>query len=156
MYHIEELLTKLDRVRGSGSQYMACCPAHDDRSPSLAIKEVDGKILMNCMAGCNIQEITSAMGIQLKDLFADSSYTTEQRKKYRKIKNLSKLWGALFLELHVLLQIVNNRVCDETLSKNKRFTENRPDFKALPPEFWERELLAANRVKRIIGDIYGL
>lgn len=153
---LEELLRKLDRVRGNDSQYMACCPAHDDRTPSLAIKEVDGKILINCMAGCSINEITSAMGIQLKDLFVDSSYTTRQRDEYRRIKNLSKLWGALFHELHVLLQIVNNRVCDDTLSKDKKFKENRPDFKPLPPDFWERELLAASRVKRIIGDIYGL
>jgi len=153
---INELLSGLDKVRGNNGQYMACCPAHDDLSPSLAIKDVDGKILLNCMAGCDVFDITNAMGIQIKDLFIDSSFTSEQRNKYKKMKNMSELWKALNHELHVLLQIVSNRVCDETLSKDRKYTERKQDFKPLASEFWDRELLAVKRIKRIIGDLYEL
>jgi len=54
MSNVEELLHRLDKVRTSGkSKWMACCPSHQDKSPSLGIKLLDdGKILINCLAGC--------------------------------------------------------------------------------------------------------
>lgn len=40
--------------RRVGNQWMARCPAHDDRNPSLAISEdVTGKVLVHCHAGCD-------------------------------------------------------------------------------------------------------
>ena len=152
---IESLVTMLNgKPKGKG--YIACCPAHDDKHPSLSINEDNGKILIKCWSGCSVESIVSAIGIETKDLFSQSNFTGSQRKEYKKVKNLSELWGALFHEQHVLLQIVNNRVCDEALSKDKNFMKCRPEFKPLPPEFWDREILAAKRVKRIIGDIYEL
>jgi hypothetical protein len=38
--------------RKVGSQWMACCPAHSDRNPSLSVQEKDGKVLLHCHAGC--------------------------------------------------------------------------------------------------------
>jgi len=35
-----------------GSNWMAHCPAHDDREPSLSIRNADGKVLVRCHAGC--------------------------------------------------------------------------------------------------------
>jgi DNA primase len=40
---------------------MGCCPAHDDRNPSLAIREVDGKLLFHCHAGCSQREVIEAL-----------------------------------------------------------------------------------------------
>lgn len=67
----DRLLTRLDRVRQTGSnQWSACCPAHDDRSPSLGIKELpDGRLLIRCHAGCNAEEIVSAVSLSLSDLY---------------------------------------------------------------------------------------
>ena len=40
--------------RQTGSSWMARCPAHDDRDPSLSIREgVSGKTLIHCHAGCD-------------------------------------------------------------------------------------------------------
>ena len=40
--------------RRSGSNWMAPCPAHEDREPSLSIRDVDdGKVLVHCHAGCD-------------------------------------------------------------------------------------------------------
>jgi hypothetical protein len=40
---------------------MACCPAHDDRNPSLSIREADGKVLVRCHAGCPQQAVIDAL-----------------------------------------------------------------------------------------------
>lgn len=37
------------------------CPAHDDRSPFLSVKETsDGKLLLHCFTGCSFDEIIKA------------------------------------------------------------------------------------------------
>ena len=67
----QALLDRLSGVRQRGTgQWSAICPAHDDRSPSLSVKELpDGRILIYCFAGCDINAITSALGIDLSDLY---------------------------------------------------------------------------------------
>jgi len=49
---INNLLGRLNKVKSTGrNSWLACCPAHDDRSPSLSIKEeADGHILLHCFA----------------------------------------------------------------------------------------------------------
>lgn len=65
------LLDRLDGVRGTGpGRWIARCPAHEDRRPSLAIREVDdGTVLVRCFAGCGASEVVSAVGLELRDLF---------------------------------------------------------------------------------------
>lgn len=65
------LLSQLTKVKPNGrGQYIACCPSHNDRHPSLAIRQTDdGKILLKCFAGCSAYEIVSAVGLSLNDLF---------------------------------------------------------------------------------------
>lgn len=43
------------------NHWMACCPAHDDRNPSLSITERDGKLLVNCKAGCPQSAVIGAL-----------------------------------------------------------------------------------------------
>ena len=68
------LLSRLDGVRHAGEkQWKACCPAHDDRHPSLSIREThDGTLLVKCWAGCSAKEIVAAIGLELRDLFPNS------------------------------------------------------------------------------------
>lgn len=67
---VEEVLNRLTKVKKSGKdKWMACCPAHEDSSPSLAIKESDGTILLHCFAGCGVDDICGAIGIELVELF---------------------------------------------------------------------------------------
>jgi hypothetical protein len=47
-------------ARRSGNRWMARCPAHDDRSPSLSITERDGRIFLHCFAGCAYADIVAA------------------------------------------------------------------------------------------------
>jgi hypothetical protein len=66
---IEALLSRLSGVKGRNGNYVACCPAHEDRKPSLAVKEQDGKILVHCFGGCSVENIVGAVGMDLTDLF---------------------------------------------------------------------------------------
>ena len=71
MRPIEGLLYKLEGLRKNGDgKWTARCPAHDDRTPSLNIRELDdGKVLLKCWAGCSIEAIVKALGLHLRDLF---------------------------------------------------------------------------------------
>jgi 5S rRNA maturation endonuclease (ribonuclease M5) len=40
---------------------MAPCPAHEDRNPSLSIREIDGKVLLHCHAGCSQRDVIEAL-----------------------------------------------------------------------------------------------
>ena len=42
--------------------WMACCPAHDDRNPSLSISETsDAKVLVHCHRGCDQETVISVL-----------------------------------------------------------------------------------------------
>ncbi|WP_447902142.1 virulence-associated protein E [Pseudomonas serbica] len=68
---LEKVLSCLDKVKPAGAnKWKACCPAHDDKTPSLAISETsDGTVLLKCWVGCTAQSIVSAIGLELRDLF---------------------------------------------------------------------------------------
>ena len=72
---IERLLASLDRLKRTGpNTWVASCPAHADKSPSLSIREADaGKVLIHCHAGCSAHEVVSAVGLELTDLFPPRS-----------------------------------------------------------------------------------
>jgi hypothetical protein len=68
---IDQLLSRLDKVKPSGpGKWKACCPSHDDKEPSLSIREADdGKVLLHCWTGCTARDIAAAVGLDLCDLF---------------------------------------------------------------------------------------
>ncbi|AGZ36942.1 MULTISPECIES: virulence-associated protein E [unclassified Pseudomonas] len=68
---LDKVLNRLDKVKSAGAdKWKACCPAHDDKHPSLAISETsEGVVLLKCWAGCTTKEIVSAIGLELRDLF---------------------------------------------------------------------------------------
>lgn len=58
------------RTRGNGNgQHTAQCPAHEDRNPSLSVREQDGKVLLNCHVGCSTDQILEALALTMGDLF---------------------------------------------------------------------------------------
>ena len=67
---VHDILSRLQGVNGGGGQWSARCPAHDDKRQSLSISQgKDGQVLLKCHAGCTVESITSALGIEVKDLF---------------------------------------------------------------------------------------
>jgi putative DNA primase/helicase len=74
--------------RKEGSQWKACCPAHEDSNPSLAIRDDRGKLLFHCHAGCAQDAVIEALkerGLwesepreQPRRVVAEYSYTDER------------------------------------------------------------------------------
>ena len=56
--------------RTGPDRWVALCPAHDDRRPSLSIHEAeDRKVLLKCWSGCSVQAILEVLGLSLANLF---------------------------------------------------------------------------------------
>ncbi len=71
---IDELLGQLEAVRARGSgKWQARCPAHEDRHPSLSIREGERGLLVKCWAGCTLEELTRALGLRVRELFYDTN-----------------------------------------------------------------------------------
>ena len=78
---MEQILQRLEKVRKSGDGYLACCPVHDDRSPSMTIKDVGDKILMYCFScGAKGDEIIKALGLPTSVIFKDEGKTDFDKK----------------------------------------------------------------------------
>ena len=71
MSQIDNLLSHLDKVKRTGkASWIACCPAHDDRGPSLSIRELDDeRVLLHCFSGCSVHEVLNAVGLDMAALF---------------------------------------------------------------------------------------
>ncbi|CCK59356.1 DUF3631 domain-containing protein [Mycobacterium canetti] len=57
------------QVTDHGDRATAQCPAHDDHRPSLALRQVDGSVLIHCHAGCETASVVAALGLGLADLY---------------------------------------------------------------------------------------
>lgn len=64
---VEEALERFGSVRSIGGDWQ--CPAHDDHNPSLSVSDRDGRALVCCHKGCSAKEVTTALNLQIGDLF---------------------------------------------------------------------------------------
>ena len=97
---LENIIAKLDKVkRVNGTQYKALCPVHNEKTPSLSIKEAsNGDVIAYCF-GCGATgiDVVSALGLEKSELFRESyqmneekpDYETQQKKQY--LDDVSKL-----------------------------------------------------------------
>src|ERR1019366_8119180 len=99
------------QARRSGSAYMACCPAHEDSSPSLSIKEDGGKVLLHCHAGCSQRDVVEAL--KVRGLWEVAAPATTWAKRIVATYNYTDAAGEL------LYQIVR--------FEPKDFRQRRPD-----------------------------
>lgn len=83
---IESLLSRMSKVRRRGNnKWMVSCPCHEDRTPSLAIKDDNGSILLHCFSqGCAPADICAAIGHEISDLFPPSDNYDASQAKPRK------------------------------------------------------------------------
>ena len=65
-------------------RWLARCPAHSDKHPSLAIRELDdGRILAHCFAGCAVESVLAAVGLTLSNLYPPraAGYTSKPERR---------------------------------------------------------------------------
>jgi hypothetical protein len=71
-----EFTARLDGVKPNGHGWVARCPAHDDRMPSLSVKQEGDRVLVHCHAGCDVEAVLAGLGLEARDLFCDEPKTT--------------------------------------------------------------------------------
>jgi len=83
--NVEDFLLLLNGVKPAGKdRWVARCPYHNDRAPSLAITKGDRvPILLHCFAGCDVDQIVGAVGLELSDLMPpkDPHFRDDQRAR---------------------------------------------------------------------------
>ena len=106
--NLDNLLSRMQKVRKNGKDYMACCPSHPDRSPSLAIAEKeDGRILLKCFAGCSADEVLGAVGLELKDVMPEN-VGFHRRKPSRVPFNARDVLSAVRTDMAVFLVLAKD------------------------------------------------
>jgi hypothetical protein len=77
--NVQNILSRLKNVRTIHNGWKACCPAHHDRQPSLSVSVGDnGRILLYCHAGCKVEDVVSALGIEMRDLFPEVQFEKQR------------------------------------------------------------------------------
>ncbi len=101
---LANLIPRLDGVRErSDGQFTARCPAHEDRSPSLSVTEGrNGQVLVHCFAGCSVDDICGAVGLEVSDLFPDGGRDRARDPRRGPAVNWRAIVRELCLEISVL------------------------------------------------------
>ena len=82
---VARLIERLHAVRRTGEgRWIACCPAHKDRHPSLSIRELlDGRVLVHCFAGCDVHDVVHAVDLKLEDLMPACAIDSEPHDRLK-------------------------------------------------------------------------
>ena len=79
-------LSSLPKFKAVGkNKYVACCPAHDDKTPSLSITEAKDKVLVHCFSGCSQTDVIDALrsqGLWYADVKPDPWVFTADELEY--------------------------------------------------------------------------
>lgn len=139
MNNIEQLLGRLERVKGRNGSWTARCPAHDDKGPSLAVRHVDdGRILLHCFAGCSVESVVAAVGMDMTDLFPPDEKRREHPEGGK--PRLKPAFYASDLIRILAFEALVVSICAHDLRRGK----------ALPDEDMERLKVAQQRIEEVM------
>ena len=134
------LLNRLSRVKKTGAdRWMACCPAHQDKTASLSIKDLpDGRVLLHCFAGCDPDSVLAAVGLTFSDLMPE--------RLQADFKSVRFAFSALDALRALLADLLFIRLCALSLAQGRALIES--DREALHQSAYRIEnALAAIEVK---------
>ena len=90
---LDDILRRFNGVkRLKDNSYQCKCPVHDDKKASLTITEKDGKYLFCCHAGCNTENILSAVGLSFSDFKEKKQYRWKERLEYKQGKKIEAIY----------------------------------------------------------------
>ncbi len=70
---LDELASRFEAVRRSGEGFVARCPTHEDRTPSLSLGNGERGLVVKCFAGCATRDVVAAVGLAESDLFYEGT-----------------------------------------------------------------------------------
>ena len=127
---LDELKLRLQKVRKTANGFTALCPAHDDHSPSLSIRDTGTNILMYCHAGCSYREICDALSIGPLETNR-GLMATKRGRQIAELSRLSHRLEAAFLvdnyglSLEIAKLLVRERLQRSQLSEVREFLKAR-------------------------------
>ena len=143
MTPVERMLGMLTKVKGRNGSWTACCPAHNDKGPSLAIRETsDGRVLIHCFAGCETLNVVQAFGMDMTYLFPPDDkrreYPVEGKKSLKPAFYASDLMRIISFEALVV------SICAYDLSQGKKLSEGDRERMKLSQQRIEEAMKYAN------------
>ncbi|MCH8108760.1 MAG: hypothetical protein IIB15_01390 [Chloroflexi bacterium] len=115
-------------------RFQACCPAHNDTTPSLAVALTnDDRILFHCWAGCGGADVVSALGIPWSEVMPENDKFTRMESVFgQKPKKVATVddW---FIGI-----AKSDRSNGRRLSETEKKQEIEAYLKLLPPSCLER------------------
>jgi hypothetical protein len=126
----ENFISRLEGLQPRGhGKWMARCPAHEDRSASLAITETGDTFLIKCFAECSAAQIMASLGLELSDFYpkkTDQHFVRGQKRPF----SAQQILQGIAVELRVVSII----------------TDDLARGKVLPKQDQERFLVARQRI----------
>jgi hypothetical protein len=164
--------TKLEQLQGfkkcANQQYVALCPSHSDRKPSLSISLADdGRVLIHCHAGCATDDIIRSLGITPRDLypqpngdghFPDRAERRRAERKLGKRQNAAASGRARTIaDVYIYKDSTGNEVCRKIRTEPKGFYWELPDGTenldgVIPPLYRMNECIRAPYIFFVEGE----
>lgn len=128
----ERLMQALPDFRRTGERRgMARCPSHKDRTRSLSVREFDsGAGGVHCFAGCSVDQVVTAAGLQMEDLFparlaAPGGGLPPERRPYSAAQLLRAFTAELQLVWVLLADVAAARPIDGAMRKRAELARER-------------------------------
>jgi len=136
---IENVLSRLDKVRQrQHGQWSARCPSHDDKSPSLSIRETpEGAVLLHCFGGCAVDEIVGALGLEMSDLFQPSDRPASSPRRIARVLTAGQALEILGMESMICALVANDASAGRAISHADA----------------QRAMQAAGRIQAIVAEV---
>lgn len=115
----EALLSRLDKVRQTApNRWLAKCPAHDDRSPSLSVRELeDGRVLLHDFGGCGAIDVLDSLGLEWGALYPADAHR-DHAPSHSRVSAADRLEIAAH-EIAVAALILADVLSDRTVSEDR-------------------------------------
>ena len=133
------LLDRLSGVRATGvGRWTARCPAHEDRSPSLSVRELDdGRVLIHDFGGCDVDSILGALGLTVAELFPPRDRAVHSVRGTKRPWSAQQLLGLAEREIRVATIVISDLV----------------ERRAVNPDEIQRLVLAAGRLGVLVDEL---
>lgn len=137
---INTILGRLGHLRKTGDdQWLARCPAHRDRSPSLSICEQSNRVvLLHCFAGCETTDVLDAIGLEFGDLYPED-ICSPRRERYSD----DRLSG------REIVSVLNHELLIVEIFARAMMSDPDPS-----PDDAERLALACSRIRGVVRHVF--
>jgi hypothetical protein len=138
------LLDRLEGVKSTApGRWLAKCPAHKDRSPSLSIRELeDGRVLVHDFGGCAIGDVLAATGLEMSALFPERLTGSGRTQGYP--RSHSRIPARDLLEVVSEEVVIVSHIAAAFVNKQ-----------AITAEEWQRLATAAARIHQARDHLHG-